>query len=65
MSSNSPSPNKSRNHMQASIMTGTTLINISKALNTFENEVGPGQYDQSSSALVGAKHNVSKYRNAP
>lgn len=45
-------------------MTGTKRDSIQRALNTYENDVGPGQYDQPSSPLTGARLNVSKFKNA-
>lgn len=56
------SPRDSR-LQSVSNMTGTNSYNIEKALNTYENEVGPGQYDQPSSPLTGARLNVSKFQN--
>lgn len=46
-------------------MTGTKVHHIEQALLTFENGVGPGAYDQPSSALTGSKLTDSKKKNVP
>ena len=46
-----------------SAMIGTSVDNLKRAVNTYGNEVGPGQYE--SPAIIGQRNIESKTRNHP